>query len=387
MGRVRQPHRRRCARHLLDDHEVLEEAEPRAAVGAGHRRTEHAEVAEHRPELPGERVRGVDVGRQRGDLALGEQADSRPQLVERDPIRGSLRRIHPQVVPTLRRSEPCRSRRGKVAERRSSDGRRGGAMPRLSTHVDTGAQTFRDNAASMQALVEDLQVRLDRVRRGGGEDAVAKHEARGKLTARARIERLVDPGATFLELSPLGRGGSLRRRRPRRRHRHRDRSGARRAVRRDRERRHREGRHVLPDDGEEAPARAGDRRGQPPAVHLPRRFGRRVPAVAGRRVPRPGPFRADLLQPGADVGRRHPADRRGHGLVHGGRRVRAGDVGRNGDRARHGHDLPRRTAAREGGDRRGRDRRGARRRGRARTGERRGRPRGARRRARPAARS
>ena len=76
-------------------------------------------------------------------------------------------------------------------------------MPRLSTHVDTGAQTFRDNAASMQALVEDLQVRLDRVRRGGGEDAVAKHEARGKLTARARIERLVDPGAAFLELSPL----------------------------------------------------------------------------------------------------------------------------------------------------------------------------------------
>ena len=76
-------------------------------------------------------------------------------------------------------------------------------MPRLSTHVDTGAQTFRDNAASMQALVEDLQVRLDRVRRGGGEDAVAKHEARGKLTARARIERLIDPGATFLELSPL----------------------------------------------------------------------------------------------------------------------------------------------------------------------------------------
>src|SRR6187551_557547 len=80
-------------------------------------------------------------------------------------------------------------------------------MPRLSTHVDTGARTFRDNAASMQTLVEDLRARLDRVRRGGGQEAVAKHEARGKLTARVRIERLLDPGAAFLELSPLAADG------------------------------------------------------------------------------------------------------------------------------------------------------------------------------------
>ena len=58
----------------------------------------------------------------------------------------------------------------------------------------------------------------------------------------------------------------------------------------------------------------------------------------------------------------HPADRGGDGLLHGGRRVRAGDERRDRDRARAGHDLPRRPAAREGGDRRGGDRRGARRR-------------------------
>src|SRR3954469_21494523 len=76
-------------------------------------------------------------------------------------------------------------------------------MPRLATHLDTGAQTFRDNTASMQTLVADLRSRRDRVRGGGGEDAVAKHEARGKLTAHARVEALLDPGTTFLELSPL----------------------------------------------------------------------------------------------------------------------------------------------------------------------------------------
>ena len=53
---------------------------------------------------------------------------------------------------------------------------------------------------------------------------------------------------------------------------------------------------------------------------------------------------------------------RRHGLVHGGRRLRAGDVGRDGHRPRPGHDLPRRPAAREGGDRRGGQRRGPRRR-------------------------
>ena len=62
----------------------------------------------------------------------------------------------------------------------------------------------------------------------------------------------------------------------------------------------------------------------------------------------------------------HPADRRRDGLVHRRRRLRAGDVRRVGDRPRPGHDLPRRAAAGEGGDRRGRHRRGPGRRRRAR---------------------
>ena len=52
-------------------------------------------------------------------------------------------------------------------------------------------------------LVGELRDRLELVRRGGGEEAVAKHRARGKLLARERIDLLVDPGSPFLELSPL----------------------------------------------------------------------------------------------------------------------------------------------------------------------------------------
>ena len=38
---------------------------------------------------------------------------------------------------------------------------------------------------------------------GGGEKAVAKHRARGKGLPRERIDRLLDPGSAFLELSQL----------------------------------------------------------------------------------------------------------------------------------------------------------------------------------------
>ena len=128
------------------------------------------------------------------------------------------------------------------------------------------------------------------------------------------------------------------------------------------QRRHREGRHLLPDHGQEAPARAGDRGAEPPALHLPGRQRRREPAEPGRGVSRPRPFRPDLLQPGQPVGAGHPADRGGDGLLHGRRRLCAGDVGRDRDRPPAGHDLSGRPAARQGRDRRGGERRGARRR-------------------------
>ena len=107
------------------------------------------------------------------------------------------------------------------------------------------------------------------------------------------------------------------------------------------QRRHGEGRHLLSDDGEEASPRAGDRAGEPAALHLSGRFRRREPAAPDRGLSRPRAFRPHLLQSGEDVGGRHSADRLRHGLVHGGRRLRAGDVGRDGHREGAGDDLSR----------------------------------------------
>ncbi len=59
----------------------------------------------------------------------------------------------------------------------------------------------------MAALVEDLRAQLARVRGGGGPAAVERHRKRGKLTARDRIDRLVDAATPFLELSALAAHG------------------------------------------------------------------------------------------------------------------------------------------------------------------------------------
>ena len=88
------------------------------------------------------------------------------------------------------------------------------------------------------------------------------------------------------------------------RDRDRDRTHPRPALHGDRERRHGEGRHLLPAHRQEARPRAGDRAEEPAALRLPRRFGRRVPAPPGRGLPRQGALRPDLLQPGTDVGGR-----------------------------------------------------------------------------------
>jgi 3-methylcrotonyl-CoA carboxylase beta subunit len=80
-------------------------------------------------------------------------------------------------------------------------------MPLLESKVDRKSPEFAANAAAMRALVEELRARQSRVALGGGEAARAKHVARGKLLPRDRVEMLLDPGAPFLELSPLAAWG------------------------------------------------------------------------------------------------------------------------------------------------------------------------------------
>jgi 3-methylcrotonyl-CoA carboxylase beta subunit/propionyl-CoA carboxylase len=73
----------------------------------------------------------------------------------------------------------------------------------LDTHVDAGSELFVANRARMAALVSELAERTALVRQGGGVKYVERHRAQGKLPPRERIEKLLDEGSPFLELSAL----------------------------------------------------------------------------------------------------------------------------------------------------------------------------------------
>jgi acetyl-CoA carboxylase carboxyltransferase component len=62
---------------------------------------------------------------------------------------------------------------------------------------------FARRQARLEGLVEELRACSAQVAAGGGDRAVERHHERGKLLARERIDRLIDPGTAFLELNAL----------------------------------------------------------------------------------------------------------------------------------------------------------------------------------------
>jgi 3-methylcrotonyl-CoA carboxylase beta subunit len=80
-------------------------------------------------------------------------------------------------------------------------------MAQLVSKIDVRTKEFADNRAAMQPLVDDLRLTLQRNAEGGSAAARDKHTRAGKLLARERICALLDPGAPFLELSPLAAQG------------------------------------------------------------------------------------------------------------------------------------------------------------------------------------
>ena len=76
-------------------------------------------------------------------------------------------------------------------------------METLSSRLDPKSAEFKANAEHHRALAAELKERLALVRQGGGEKYRKRQEEQGKLFVRERIERLLDPGSPFLELSAL----------------------------------------------------------------------------------------------------------------------------------------------------------------------------------------
>jgi 3-methylcrotonyl-CoA carboxylase beta subunit len=77
----------------------------------------------------------------------------------------------------------------------------------LKSAISSSSVAFKANAQAMAALVDELKSRLAVAALGGDERTRTRHRDRGKLLPRERVERLVDPGSPFLELSPLAAFG------------------------------------------------------------------------------------------------------------------------------------------------------------------------------------
>lgn len=86
-----------------------------------------------------------------------------------------------------------------------------GSGPVLSSQFE-GAATkssseFQLNAQAMRKQVDEWRARVETVKLGGGKEAIDRHKSRGKLTARERIQALLDKGSSFLELSTFAAWG------------------------------------------------------------------------------------------------------------------------------------------------------------------------------------
>ncbi|MGC8517730.1 MAG: carboxyl transferase domain-containing protein, partial [Steroidobacteraceae bacterium] len=80
-------------------------------------------------------------------------------------------------------------------------------MPRIESRLETRSQDFQDNARALRVLVAELKRDVEQAAEGGSAQAVSRHRAAGKLTARERVRLLLDPGSPFLELSQLAAHG------------------------------------------------------------------------------------------------------------------------------------------------------------------------------------
>ncbi|KAL3600466.1 hypothetical protein FPOAC2_04707 [Fusarium poae] len=78
-----------------------------------------------------------------------------------------------------------------------------GAISRIQTSVDTSSEEFKENEKQMSEVMSRMQELARKIQKGGSDKARQKHIERKKMLPRDRVTALIDPGTTFMELSPM----------------------------------------------------------------------------------------------------------------------------------------------------------------------------------------
>ncbi len=74
------------------------------------------------------------------------------------------------------------------------------SRPVIESRVNRDSPEFRENTRRMKDLMGEILNQEEVIREGGGKKAIASQHKKGRLTARERIARLIDPGSDFFEL-------------------------------------------------------------------------------------------------------------------------------------------------------------------------------------------
>ena len=80
-------------------------------------------------------------------------------------------------------------------------------MDQFNSQVDIHSDEFKKNRAFNLNLRKDLMAKIESVKEAGGTEYIERHHKRGKFLPRERIERIIDEGTPFLELSPMAAYG------------------------------------------------------------------------------------------------------------------------------------------------------------------------------------
>jgi len=88
-----------------------------------------------------------------------------------------------------------------------TDHKHAGSSAELPTKVKPSSPRFEQNQRAVTELVAQVRMDEETIEQGGGEKAVEAQHKKGRLIARERIERLIDPGTEFFELGSYAAWG------------------------------------------------------------------------------------------------------------------------------------------------------------------------------------
>src|SRR3954464_3220735 len=131
----------------------------------------------------------------------------------REPGGAAVRRhgLHDRIrgrTPVPRHAHPRNRRRNNRNPHRACGQDTWIPVMTLRSTLDPASPAYVEAASVMTEKLAELDTEHAKALAGGGPQYVERHHDRGKLTARERIELLLDPDAPFLELSPLAAWGT-----------------------------------------------------------------------------------------------------------------------------------------------------------------------------------